>query len=123
MSKKLVNSSDAIVHSNFMDHLSIVMSNPEFQAFFKKYFDKWSDIKATIMLMKTYDYIDETYRNNTGKDMSPNNIIIILKEMIMDPEYREVITNEMSKFMKDDTKFLKHYQKAVDSSNLIKYNE
>jgi hypothetical protein len=116
----LTNSNECIIikdneePQDFMSKLGKLMNDPNFKQFFVEYFKDWTDVKTSIMLMKTYAFIDDEYYKNTGVKMAPEEVINILKKMIQDKECRQFLVEEMSEFIKDTRKgkFLEYYTHA-----------
>ena len=57
--------------SAFLLELSNLMNNIEFRLFFDKYFNDWDEIKAVLMFMKTYQFINDEYKKNFDTPPSP----------------------------------------------------
>lgn len=110
---ELTSSTNSVEEPTFMDKLNEIMSDPQFKTFFNKYFQNWTDIKTTIMLMKTYYFIDEEYTKRTGKKMAGDEISEVLKKMIQDTHCRKLIVDEMDQFMGEKSKFLEYYRDTI----------
>lgn len=91
------------------DCLSIVaklMSDDTFRDFFTEYFSTWSDARAVLMLMNGYVFIEETFISHTGKKPKPNDVLYILRKMMMNGDYRRIIRDSMLQFLdKPNTTF------------------
>ena len=106
---------DQLQQFGFMEKMAQVMSNPEFCEFFNEYFKDWSDTKASLMMMKTYAFVDEQYINQTGQKLSSEEIMIIVKKMVMNSDYRQLLVNEMDNFITNKGRFLEYYQKSIEN--------
>ena len=103
-------------NTNFMGKMAKIMSNPEFKSFFTEYFSDWSDVRAAIMLMKTYAFIDEEYTKQMGEKLNSEEILEVIKKMMMQSECRKLIVEEMNNFMDQKGKFLQYYWKAIENN-------
>ena len=112
--------SDLIVNNNnkknfhkniYVNKIIDLMENEEFRDFFDENFDNWMDIKASIMFMKTYQTLDETYQKETGGEkLDRENMLFLMDSMIKDPKYRKSMVDEMIEF--SDNKKLKKIKKG-----------
>ena len=88
--------------SNFLLELSHLMNNSEFRTFFDKYFNDWDEIKAVLMFMKTYQFIDHEYKKYFNISPTPEKMSIILKDMMNNNECRNVLVKSMDNFINND---------------------
>jgi len=108
-----------IVNDNqfgFMEKMAQLMTKPDFRVFFQEYFQNWSDIKASLMMMKTYAFIDDEYTKKSGGDKLESDIILaIMKNMILNADCRRLLVDEMDNFMQQKGTFLQYYHQAIEN--------
>lgn len=99
---------------DFFEELATVMSNEEFRKFFTEYFGSWDDIKAIMMIMKTYEYIDSEYQERTGgKMMEPSKIADVMRAIMKKHEFRKIMVEGVNEFMDNRQKFKDTYRKYL----------
>jgi hypothetical protein len=72
--------------------LANVMEHPEFREFFNEYMKDWETTKTIIMFMKLYESIE----NNSNVELNPHEKIAILKDIIEDPNMREIACSKIN---------------------------
>ena len=65
----------------FRDFISL-MHNIEFNNFYKKYFQNWSDIETMIFYMKLYKAIEYGYKNKFYTDIDPQLMTFTLHKVM-----------------------------------------
>ena len=71
----------------FQDFISL-MHNIEFNNFYKKYFQNWSDIETMIFYMKLYTTIDYEYSNRFNNKISDEAMTYTIKQIMENRDTR-----------------------------------
>ena len=79
--------------------LSHLMNNSEFKHF-DKYFNDWDEIKAVLMSIKTYQFIDQNTKIFCISPTPKN--VYNSKEMMNNNECRNVLVKSMDNFINND---------------------
>ena len=97
----------------FFDAIGYLMDDPVFKKFFTEYLSEWSDTKAVLMIMQTYAFIDDEYYKNMGKRLSSDKIIYLVKKIMMTSDYRRIVVDGMSDYMKNNQAFLAPFRNIL----------
>lgn len=87
----------------FLSQLCTLMEDPVFNTFYTTYFNTMDDIKATIMLMKTYEVIHKGFITINGVNPDKYTMLLLMKKAISNNEIRRIMTEETVKFMDSHT--------------------
>jgi hypothetical protein len=85
---------------DYLSTMAVIMT-PVFRKFFRSAFSTWTDTKATVMMMKMYMFIGDTY----GTRLTSHQIVEIIRKLIGDTQCRGVIVNIMSEFIEGNGNF------------------
>jgi hypothetical protein len=97
-------------HEN-MRNLAIIMENPIFIEFFNKNFKTQDDINTIVMLMNTYNYINNLCKyNDTYNNLNIFHKISILSIILKNSKTRRIMVDS----------YLKMYNKNIDKNMDIK---
>lgn len=104
-----------IVSNRFFGFVDRIMSDPELRTYFDEFFGSWNDIRAVIMVMKTYQMVDEQLKENNVSFSSPEQkrkvMIGIMKEMLVNPSCRSEMVSNMVQFEKAEYPHCKKHLK------------
>ena len=93
-------------HGDCIVRLAELMEDTGFRQFFEEYFAEWSDIKAVVMLMKAYQFLDQEYRRlSGGQQLSRERLCYFLRRVLVTSELRTHLTDTMEHFMASDVDF------------------
>ena len=84
--------------NDFFRDLSRLMENKEFQSFHEKYLSDWTDIQTTMMYMKLYKDIKNTYSLSFSKNASKELVLFITQKIISNYETRKFIVDKFADF-------------------------
>ena len=74
-----------------------IMEDRKFRKLFDENFNDWNDIKSVVMLMKTYQLIE-----NSNENLDKHQKLYLLNSLIKDSEYRHKIAIEFNNWVKKD---------------------
>jgi len=78
---------------------ALMLSHPEFEAFFDENFSDWDSCKRSIMLLKGGSYLKKQIQALTGEDTSGHQLISALNSAIENRDTRTLLSNSMLAFM------------------------
>jgi hypothetical protein len=87
----------------FLARLSDVMEDSKVNTFFDDYFSTMDDVKATIMIMKTYSILRDRFITLNSREPSKEEMISIMKTAISDKDFRLAMVTEAEKFITGDS--------------------
>jgi len=102
-SDKLIRVGEKAIGTNrFFTFLDKIMSDPELRGYFDEFFETWSDIRASIMIMKTYQMVDQHLKDShvSFSDSTQRSKIMIgiIKGMLSDSSCRQEMVKNMESF-------------------------
>jgi len=106
---KNVSSSEEI---SAYDSIIELMNQKEFRNLFDKYFNDYSEIKAIIMIMKSYQYLEALYIKTYKTSPSKQYMYAGIKRLIANNEMRRFLVDSTVSFMKEEGNF----QEIVDKN-------
>lgn len=80
-----------------MRTISDVMEDRNFRKLFDENFNDWNDIKSVVMLMKTYQLIE-----NSNENLDKHQKLYLLNSLIKDSDCRNKIAIEFNNWIKKD---------------------
>lgn len=107
-------------NTDFLEQLGVFMRSDAFRVFFKEYFAKWGDAKASLMIILHYVLIEEELFRRTGLHPDSDNVIEIIRGMLLHSEYRKMMVDAMSQFSSGNQHFRDMYMNLIVSDNLDK---
>jgi hypothetical protein len=72
----------------FQDFIGI-MQNDEFDAFYKKYFQSWSDIQTMVFYMKLYKAVEYGYEEQYERPIEKEFMVFVLHRIMTTQELRK----------------------------------
>lgn len=100
----------------FLDKLGSIMEDPDFRSFFNEYFKDWGDAKAVLMIMYTYNYMDELYYEKIGKRLSSDELVYLIKKMLHLGDTRRIMVEAIQGMMHQEGKFRDQIEKLMISN-------
>tara|TARA_Y100000389_G_scaffold198299_2_gene234581 strand:- start:6364 stop:6744 length:381 start_codon:yes stop_codon:yes gene_type:complete len=94
------------------DSIIDLMNQKEFRNLFDKYFNDYSEIKAIIMIMKSYQYLEALYIKTYKVSPSKKYMSAGIKRLISNNEMRRFLVDSTISFMKEEGDF----QEIVDKN-------
>lgn len=88
-----------VVATEFFTDLSNVMT-PELRCFIKKYTGDYQNAESLTLMFRTYDTIFEEYKKQNNKELTKEEMALILTEIMNNGKYRKLLVAEWSSFMK-----------------------
>ena len=90
----------------FFQFIDIIMNDQNTRKYFDQFFSDWDDIKTTVMVMKTYQVIDDELKRLEliGKvkmipEIRRKFMIGLIKEMMTNADCRKELVYNMNEFM------------------------
>ena len=77
----------------------LMLSHPEFHDFFTKNFSTWEDCKHSIMLLKAGMAIKEAVKQRTGHELSGNELVDAIQQVIQNRDSRAFMVDSMMQFI------------------------
>lgn len=102
------------VHTVMRD-IGEVMEHPLFRDFFSKYFSDWNSGEAMLMLMRTYEEIDQGF----GDEFTPYQKLALLHKVMLDGRTRKIVMDNMVEY-KTSSNNSKREQRSPQRSSLPK---
>lgn len=97
----------------FLDKLGSIMEDPDFRSFFNEYFQDWGDAKVVLMIMYTYNYMDELYYEKIGNRLSSDELVYLIKKMLHLGETRRMMVDAVQGMIKKEGKFRDQIEKLL----------
>ena len=92
-----------------------LMNCPRFRALFDTNFNTFSDIEATLTIMKAYQYLERTYICRYGSKPSPEYMRDGIRKIIGNHSARAFLVSSIKKFISDSDTF----DNIVETENLL----
>ena len=92
--------------SDFFFDLYKLMNNPEFRNFYNKYFTIWTNIDTMIMYFKLYEIIEITFFKKFNRNITKNEILFLLNNIIKNTLLRKIVINNYILFKTSQQKYL-----------------
>ena len=86
----------------FQDFIGI-MQNDEFDAFYKKYFQSWSDIQTMVFYMKLYKAVEYGYQQEYQTPIDKEFMVYVLHRIMTTQELRKEAMNIFRNLKETDT--------------------
>ena len=96
-------SNEILLNNPFYNDLGKIMENPEFKAFFDKYFSDKHEIKSTVLYMKLYREIQIKYKDKMGEEIDRLTTIHFINCIMTDPSLRRTVVGAISNHYSDET--------------------
>lgn len=105
--RNLVKTGQKSLETNpFFQFIDIIMNDDSTRKYIEQFFSDWDDIKTTVMVMKTYQIIEEEIKRleKNGKIKMTQEIrrrfmIGLIKEMMTNGDCRKELVSSMNEFM------------------------
>ena len=123
-------SNGELIRSNSHYHdISKVFGNPDVKDFFKKYMTDKHDEILMLKIGKLYIFLQDKFKEETGRELSDEETIGIIDHLIKTPETRRTIIHhlDMSELLKradevsvlDIQTFLTNHHKSIQQSEPV----
>ncbi len=110
-------SNEILLNNPFYNDLGKIMENPEFKAFFDKYFNDTLEIKSTMLYMKLYREIQIKYKDKMGEDIDRITTIHFINCIMSDPNLRKTVVTAISSHYSDETSLKKILSQTMITKN------
>ncbi len=112
-----------ILHENefFQDFISL-MNNIQFNTFYKKYFQNWSDIETMIFYMKLYKAIEYGYTTKFNSQISSEVMTFLLHRVMTTTSIRKVAFQTFRNFKDSSITEKEIFCKLLDFSAISNEN-
>ena len=95
--------------NRFFQFIDLVMNDQNTRQYIDEFFSDWDDIKTSVMIMKTYQVVEQelrSYEESSGNQMSNERrrllLVSLVKEMMTNGECRQELIRNMNQFMEGD---------------------
>lgn len=105
----------------FRDFISL-MHNTEFNEFYKKYFQNWSDIETMIFYMKLYKAIEYGYTNKYNTTIDPQLMTFTLHKVMTTTSLRKAAIKIFRNFKDSSITDKEIFCKLIDFSSISNEN-
>lgn len=107
---------------NAFDSIMELMHNDQFRRLFDSHFNDYTDIQTIILIMKTYQYLEELYINMTGHKPSIEYMKSGIKKLIADHKVRPFLVQSTKKFMENQN--METFASIIqEKKDLIEFND
>ena len=106
-------SNEILLNNPFYNDLGKLMENPEFKAFFDKYFSNKDDIRSTVLYMRLYREIQIKYKDKMGEEIDRLTTIHFINCIMMDPTLRRTVVGAITDHYSDETGLKKIVSEAM----------
>ena len=101
------------------DAIIDIMRQDEFRNLFDKCFNDISEIKSILVIMKTYQYLENVFEKKNNSKPSREFMYQGIRKLMADSEARQFLVNSTIEFMNDQDKFENIINKNILDPNLL----
>ena len=101
------------------DAIIDIMRQDEFRKLFDKCFNDISEIKSILVIMKTYQYLENVFEKKNKSKPSREFMYQGIRKLMADSEARQFLVNSTIEFMNDQDKFENIINKNILDPNLL----
>ena len=83
---------------NTLETLTNLMNDPQFRDFFDRHFNDYTDVQSTLLLMKTYQYIEQLYIRKKGVKPTGAFMRKGIQRLFADNTVRPMLVESMAAF-------------------------
>ena len=96
-----------------------LMNQPDFRILFDTHFNDFSEIKAILLIMKTYQYVENIYMSTHGKRPTKSFMYTGIRKLMANHETRKFLVDSTQTFMQDQDSFEKIIEQNLDKKILF----
>ena len=97
-----------------------LMNQPDFRLLFDTHFNDFSEIKAILLIMKTYQYVENIYiTSHDGRKPTKQFMYVGIRKLMANHETRKFLVDSTQTFMEDQDKFEKIVEQNLDKKILF----
>ena len=87
--------------NTFFEDLMRLMHSDGFRNFYNKHMGSSLDFKTSLVYIELYQQIETIYRHYTGKEISPDDMQVLLRECMRRKEYRAPLVRLVKEYTED----------------------